>query len=292
MNNTKYPVQGLWVGTHLSPIEINCIQSYINQGHDFHLYSYNDFDNLPEGTILQDANSIIPENQIFRYKSGPGKGSLAAFADLFRYHLLSEQGGWWTDMDFLCMNPLEQPSCLFLAGEFQPRRARNNSHQRPWGHINRALKNIRSTVSTKQLSGHPTRILQALAYKQSPTCSLMFAEPNHPVMNEAASESKRLKDSDLMWGTIGPSLVASLVKNHQNSHQILIGDAQEYMPISYDQIQIILQPSHSFKTESIKTIHLYNEVWRQNNIDKNNPPGEGSLFQHLVSRALSAGRTL
>lgn len=287
MNYKKYPVQGLWVGTQLSPIESYCIKSYIKQGHDFHLYGYNDFATLPKGTILKDANSIIPENQIFRYKSGPGKGSLAAFADLFRYHLLSEKGGWWTDMDFLCMNPLKQPSCLFLAGEFQPRRARNNSHQRPWGHINRALKTIRSTISTKQLKGRPTSsILQAMAYKQSPTCSLMYAEPNHPVMIEAASESKRLKDTDLRWGAIGPNLVASLAKKHQKSHQILIGNAKEYMPISYDQIKIILQPSNNFKTESIKTIHLYNEVWRQNNIDKNNPPGEGSLFQHIVSKAL------
>lgn len=120
----------------------------------------------------------------------------------------------------------------------------------------------------------------------------MFAEPEHPVMIEAASVSKRLKDTDLKWGVIGPNLVASLATKHQQSHQIVIGDAKEYMPISYDQIQIILQPSDHFKTENIKTIHLYNEVWRQNNIDKNNPPGEGSLFQHIVSNALSVRRPL
>ena len=282
MTTKIFPIQGLWVGTHLSPIESYCIQSYINQGHEFHLYSYNDFPALPKGTILKDANAIIPEQEIFRQVSGPAKGSLAAFADYFRYNLLHTKGGWWTDMDFLCLNTLKQPNNLFLAAEFRPRRARNNSYSRPWRTINKSLNTLRTIISEEQLKGKRTKILQALAYSQSPTNSLMFAEPANPIMMEAAAEAKKLKDTNLKWGEIGPNLVAALAEKHKGTSSITIGDAHEFMPISYDQIDILNQPSQSFNTTNIKTIHLYNEVWRQNNLDKNKALNRGTLLEFLI----------
>ena len=54
------------------------------------------------------------------------------------------------------------------------------------------------------------------------------------------------------------------------------------MPISYD--QILLQPSNNFKTENIRTIHLYYEVWRQKNIDKKNPPAKGVYFSTSLAK--------
>ena len=56
-----------------------------------------------------DANEIIPEKDVFRYKNsnqfGHGKGSVAGFSDIFRYKLLFEKGGWWVDMDVTCLKP-------------------------------------------------------------------------------------------------------------------------------------------------------------------------------------------
>lgn len=105
-------INGLWIGEKLSKIELLTIASFINHGHDFHLWTYDTIVTpLPEKVTLRNANEIIPREKIFRYKNknqfGHGKGSLAGFSDIFRYKLLYEKGGWWVDMDVTCLKPFE-----------------------------------------------------------------------------------------------------------------------------------------------------------------------------------------
>lgn len=57
-------IQSLWVGDKLSVIEQLCIASFLKNGHEFHLYTYQDVGAVPNGAILQDANQIIPEENI------------------------------------------------------------------------------------------------------------------------------------------------------------------------------------------------------------------------------------
>jgi len=104
-------VNGLWIGTRLSKIELLTIQSFIGNGHEFHLWVYEPIKTLlPEGVIIEDANEIIDASKIFRYKYvnefGHGQGSVSGFSDIFRYKLLCGKGGWWTDMDMTCLHPL------------------------------------------------------------------------------------------------------------------------------------------------------------------------------------------
>lgn len=88
------------------------IHSYVNKGHTFYLWRYKPTSEvLPKGVIVKDANEIIPEEEIFRKKEsdpkfGLGKNSLGTFSDIFRYKLLYEYGGWWTDMDITCLKAL------------------------------------------------------------------------------------------------------------------------------------------------------------------------------------------
>ena len=104
-------VNGLWIGSRLSKIELLTIKSFIDNGHEFHLWAYEPIETrLPEGVIVEDANEIVEASKIFRYKYandfGHGKGSVSGFSDIFRYKLLYERGGWWTDMDVTCLHPL------------------------------------------------------------------------------------------------------------------------------------------------------------------------------------------
>ena len=55
-----------------------------------------------------DANAVLPESDVFAYGSGPAKGSFAAFSDLFRFRMLAEHGGIWSDADMLCLKPLDE----------------------------------------------------------------------------------------------------------------------------------------------------------------------------------------
>ena len=40
---------------------------------------------------------------MFYYQDGFGKGSYSAFSNQFRYKLIFEKGGWWSDTDVVCL---------------------------------------------------------------------------------------------------------------------------------------------------------------------------------------------
>ncbi len=106
------PIHALWIGSSLSPIELLCIHSFLEHGHEFHLWVYDTIETLlPEKVIIENASEIIPKEDVFCYQNsnqyGHGKGSFAGFSDIFRYKLLYEHGGWWADMDVVCLKPLD-----------------------------------------------------------------------------------------------------------------------------------------------------------------------------------------
>lgn len=73
--------------------------SFMHQGHPFHLYTYGDVDNIPKGVVKLDANEIVPFSDIKKFNY------IAQFSDWFRYNLLLKRGNWWVDMDTVCLRP-------------------------------------------------------------------------------------------------------------------------------------------------------------------------------------------
>jgi len=113
-------VQSLWIGNRLSTMERLAIQSFLDCGHPFHLYAYEPLENVPTGTTVCDGREILPEDEIFVYRRGSGKGSPSAFSNFFRYKILLERGGWWSDLDAVCMKPLEFEDAHVTAWEREP----------------------------------------------------------------------------------------------------------------------------------------------------------------------------
>lgn len=97
------PIQSLWVRGRLTTMEKLCIKSFLENGHEFHLYTYDEVSGVPGGAIIRDGREILSEDKIFTYQTeGFGEGELAGFADWFRYVLLYKKGGWWVDTDVVC----------------------------------------------------------------------------------------------------------------------------------------------------------------------------------------------
>lgn len=107
MRDSNISIKGLWIGKELSPNEVLCAKSYLHHGHTFELYTYDRVNNVPTGVVTKDANQIIPKSEIFTFTNREHKQSLAAFADMFRFKLLYELGGWWSDMDAVCLKPYD-----------------------------------------------------------------------------------------------------------------------------------------------------------------------------------------
>lgn len=64
-------LQGLWIGPELSLMEQLSISSFLQNGHDYHLYVYDEV-NVPAGTVVRSANEILPAVRIFQLQ-GPAQ---------------------------------------------------------------------------------------------------------------------------------------------------------------------------------------------------------------------------
>ena len=102
--NDNRIIQGLWIGPELSVMEQLSIASFLLNGHEYHLYVYDETRNIPAGTTIKDGSEILPASSIFQYKQRP---TYAGFSNFFRYKLLLERGGWWADTDTVCLKPFD-----------------------------------------------------------------------------------------------------------------------------------------------------------------------------------------
>lgn len=108
------PIQSLWIGRQLSAMERLSISSFLTNGHQYHLYVYEEIESAPQGTVLKAADRILPESMIFQYKKHP---SHAGFSNFFRYKLLLQKGGWWVDTDVVCLQPFDFEDPYVFASE-------------------------------------------------------------------------------------------------------------------------------------------------------------------------------
>lgn len=93
---TPSVVSMFWHGGKLPIYAWPCINSFIDHGHEVRLYAYEPLE-VPPGVVTADARAVLPLSEVKTY---PG---FEAFADAFRYALLFREGGWWADVDVLCL---------------------------------------------------------------------------------------------------------------------------------------------------------------------------------------------
>ena len=113
-------IQGLWIGSRLSTMERLCVKSFIAHGHEFHLYTYGKVEGLPEGTLVRDALEIMPYINFSKTGTpswGTWNASTVGFSDLFRTELLLKNGGWYVDMDTVCLKPFNFSEDYVFAAE-------------------------------------------------------------------------------------------------------------------------------------------------------------------------------
>ena len=91
-------INGFWEGDRLTNIQKLCIRSFQDNGHDFHLYVKGQTEGIPAGTIVHDVREILPP--IIPPFTAPN-----FFSDYFRAKLIYEVGGYYSDVDEICLKP-------------------------------------------------------------------------------------------------------------------------------------------------------------------------------------------
>jgi len=236
MNNDNRHIHALWIGQELSLIELLCINSFINNGHQFHLWTYNTIKTpLPKHIIVEDAAQIIPKSEVFCYKHtnqfGHGKGSYAGFSDIFRYKLLYEKGGWWTDMDVVCLKPLDFPEAYVF----------RTHHDFP------VIGNMMKCPPRSKLMNDCYRIAKAQVDENNTDWNLPIKILNKCIADEHLSGYVKSFTNDDRWRDVKKLIVFN------------------FSP-----------PKHWY------AVHLLNEEWRKNKIDKNNIPKHSFIGRKIA----------
>jgi len=246
-------IQSLWIGDSLSKMEQLCVKSFVDNGHTYHLYTYGNVANIPEGVIVKDGNEIVPENQIFRYKNG----SLSAFSNLFRFALLYKKGGYWADADLICTKHFVFNEDFVFTSE------------PVWGktYINAGLIKI------------PKNSKEALdAY------------------NMQIENKKKILSGEMGWGG-GPTTVRYLVKKYNLQNYVLpwqgicTCDAELFTTLINPNVKKQNPKLCSYVIDNIKDIpenmvgiHLWNEMWRRNKLDKNKTYHPDSIYEQFKKK--------
>ncbi len=238
------PVQSLWIGAHLSTLERLSIQSFLDHGHQYHLYAYRELPDLPAGAVLMDASGILSAERIFQYRD---RSSYAAFANVFRYKLLLERGGWWADTDVVCLRPLDLADEHVFASETIQ-----------W----RAMQGPRTVVGSCLIKAKAGSAAMALAWRICLT-----------------------KDwTALSWGEIGPRLVAQVVE--AEGLQRFVQPPAAFCPIAYHEWRQLIDPQPPSLPAETYAVHFWNEMWRLADQDKDADYPPGCLFECLKRRHL------
>lgn len=240
--NLNKTIQGLWIGPALSLMEQLSISSFLQNGHDYHLYVYDEVKNIPAGTVIRNANEILPAARIFQYKHRP---SYAGFSNFFRYKLLLDRGGWWADSDTICLRAFDFPDEYVFSSEIDYR----------------GVEVIASGI--------------------------IKAPPGSSIMAYAWKVCENKSPSRLVWGEIGPKLMATAVSKF--SLKEYKKGSRVFSPVNYEEWQIVLQPDAVVSLDGRTfAIHLWNEMWRLAGQDKNAQYHERCLYEKLKRTYLPA----
>lgn len=253
--HTAPVIQSLWIGDALTAMEQLSIASFLQQGHPYHLYAYDEVRCVPPGAEMRDAAAVLPRNRIFKYREFD---SYAGFSNLFRYALLLDRGGYWVDTDVVCLQPFPGGAADLVAGEKVRRRFYS-------------LKR-RSAVASCVIRTTPGSALSAYCFRQA--------------------DSR--KPEEIGWGETGPRLLAAAVE--KLGLRDCVARSEVFCPVNWwewDRAIAATPPRgwEAWTTRGTCGVHLWNEIWRREGVDKNGSFPATSLYAQLQRRGLAACRT-
>lgn len=231
-------IQGLWIGSDLSIMERLSIASFLRNGHQYHLYVYDDLAHVPVGAALRDGNEILPASMIFQYEQHK---SFSAFSNFFRYKLLLEKGGWWADADVVCLKPFDFPDEYVFSSE-------------------------------------------VACGKEFINCGVVKAPRGSPAMEYAWNICRAKQPEKLVWGEVGPRLMAESIKGLGLDRFVM--RPRIFCPVGYAEWDEVLNPDKVWNLDDAYAIHLWNEMWRRNEQDKDQSYPPDCLYERLKLKYL------
>ena len=110
-------VRAFWTGPQLSPYEILSLLSFVATGARVKLYTKDKTLLVPDGVEVFDVSELLPQ-ETHRFSYEDGDQCLTPHSDLFRYIAIEQFGGWYADLDIVCLRDTLPQSKVYIAREF------------------------------------------------------------------------------------------------------------------------------------------------------------------------------
>lgn len=247
-----------WHGRDFTRLEVLSCLSWMSLGHHVALHCYDTIHNVPRGVTRHDAGDTLPRATLFVHKE---RGSIAPFANLFRYSILADHDVIWSDTDIIALR--EPPQKRYLFG-WQDHDLINNAVLAYPNHspLAEALLDIALHPHRLRRGDTPRRALQKLRR------TAQGADPGN-----------------IFWGETGPTaLTTQLRRLGLQDHAC---DVTTFYPVHYNQWERIFLPiteDPCYLINSSSTLHLWQEKLRRLSIDTNAQFPTDSLFERLWRR--------
>jgi len=251
MQESNRVIQSAWIGSHIGMMERLCINSFLKNGHEFHLYTYGDVGPLPFGTEQRSITDVLPLDLI---NPEVFKDKYAVLSDIFRYHLIKTLGGWWVDLDTYCLRPFDFDSDYV----FDADRMKVKSLSGPLYES--------GEVPIRTQSGDFIYIING-TYK---------APKNSPLMEEMASRSLRCFD----WKDTGPSSFTGTIVSKFPDLLKYVLPLPLLNPLSWWNLSRLWDDNQpQTLPEGAYAIHLYRSNWIAANADMETDRGMYGLLR-------------
>lgn len=243
----------LWIGDDPGAVERACLLSAVRHGHRVALYCYRAPTMPIPGVEFRDAATILPEDQIIRYRSG----SVSLFSNRFRYELMRRAAGVWIDTDSYFVAPLDTRPDWIL------------------GMQDATIVNM----AVFKVPGDSPVLDDLLAPFDRGTRPAGLSLRQRAALFHRRLRGERLTIADMPWGSTGPNALTRVLRRHGDMHRAQPADV--FSPVPYLQADWILRPDRALEdmvgTHTV-TVHLWNELIKSY---KATPAPAGSFLARL-----------
>lgn len=236
-------VHMLWVSGELPQLARLSLASFLSRGYRVTLWSY-----APErlqgcGAAVRDAAGILSPPK-------DAEQNMAWLSNLFRYRVLAERGGIWSDLDVVALNdPTEDWRMPFVASE----------KRRPVRH------------------GEPTATGESLT--QVTNCFMGSPQPKPgDLWHRSAAAVASLALAERTWENSGPHLLSRLMLADP-AHGVAILPPEAVDPVAWWNVPGLFLEDRP--PPAAPFMHLYASIWSRRGVDAEQPFPERSLIGRL-----------
>ncbi|MCB1378277.1 MAG: hypothetical protein KDK89_07925 [Alphaproteobacteria bacterium] len=238
------PVHMLWVGGPLSRLARLSLTSFLSLGYHVKLWSYEPDDT--GGAELRDAAEILPVD-------GDPRANMAWLTSLFRYRLLAEHGGIWSDMDVVALRSASDlPARAMVASE----------KRRPFRHREASATGAGLTQVTNCFMANPLPASGDLWHRATDAVALLNRE-------------------DRTWENVGPHLLSRLMLEDPG-HGVTILSPDVVDPVAWWNVPGIFLEDHDPPPSPF--MHMYATVWARRGVNADAPFPDNSMAERLWRR--------